>query len=94
MYLGIAGLIWLGEGILFGHFLRMSPWQIVLLVILYVALYVVVLRYFLLSLRDEHGAPDMAKWRAVSVAPMVVTIIGSFVSLPLILLVAVLGRVI
>ena len=91
-YLAVAGVIWLTEGFLFSHYLGFAPWQTTLLAVIYIGLYSVALRYFLISLRDGAGHGDLAPWRAVSLAPMLVVMLGSFISLPLILVVAALGK--
>jgi hypothetical protein len=93
LYLAAAGVIWLVEGFLFSHYLGFAPWQTALLAVIYTGLYAVALRSFLKSLRAYAGKAELAPWRMVSAAPMMVVILGSFVSLPLVLAVAVLGKI-
>lgn len=93
LYLGAAGIIWLIEGFLFSYYLRFDPWQVAMMATVYVTLYAIAVWYFLRSLREPHERErDLSVWRMVSIAPMVVMVVGSFVSLPLILLVAALGK--
>jgi hypothetical protein len=92
LYLGVAGLIWLIEGFLFSYYLGFHVWQVGLLAAMYVGLYAVAVRYFVRSLKGYSGQGELAPWRAVSLAPMVAVILGSFVSLPLLLVVAALGK--
>jgi hypothetical protein len=94
IYLAAAGMIWLTEGFLFSHYLGFAPWQTALIALIYLGLYAVALRYFVASLRTSAHNDDLSPWRAVSLAPMLVVLLGSFVSLPLILLVTVLGKVV
>jgi hypothetical protein len=91
-YLAAAGVVWMTECGLFSHFLGLSPWQVVLLAIIYLALFVLAVRVLLRSLASHREGPEIAPWRAVSLAPMVVIVLGSFVSLPLIVLVVLLGK--
>jgi hypothetical protein len=92
IYLAAAGVIWLIEGFLFSHYLAFAPWQTALLALIYLGLYAVALHFFLASLRNHADTGDLSPWRAVSLAPMLVVLLGSFASLPLILLVAILGK--
>jgi hypothetical protein len=92
-YVGMSGVVWLVECALFCHFLQLAPWQVVLLALLYTALFGLAVRTFLRSLRRAGRPPaDMATWRVVSLAPMIVAVLGSFVSLPIIVLVVLLGK--
>ena len=93
-YLAASGVIWFVEGGLFAHFLGMALWQIVILALMYASLFALAVRLLVQSLRTyAEGQPQFSPWRAVSLAPMVVTVVGSFVSLPIVVLVAVLGKV-
>jgi hypothetical protein len=92
IYLAAAGVIWLIEGLLFSHYLTFAPWQTGLLALIYLGLYAIALRFFLISLRNQPDNRDLPPWRVVSLAPMLVVLLGSFISLPLILLVAALGK--
>jgi hypothetical protein len=93
-YLAAAGVIWLVEAVLFGHFLKFAFWQTALLVVIYAFLFLIAARVLLRGLREGLGESehDVAAWRVVSLAPMLVVIAGSFASLPLLLLVAAAGR--
>ena len=94
LYLGASGVIWLIEGFLFSYYLRFAGWQVALIAGLYLGLYGTALRYFLRAMRGYQEQAGMAAWRAVSVAPMVVVVLGSFASLPLVVAVAALGKLI
>jgi hypothetical protein len=60
---------------------------------MYLALFAVALRATLRALRSRPTTPDgISPWRLLAFAPAAVTILGSFLSLPLILLVVALGR--
>lgn len=93
-YLAAAGLVWLAEGFLFSRFLGFLPWQVGVMVVLYLALFGYAVRLLGHGLRtataEETNSPA---WRLVSLAPMLAVIVGSFASLPILLLIAVLGRV-
>jgi hypothetical protein len=93
LYLGFAGVVWLIEGFLFSHYLQFEPWQVVLTGLIYVALYGIVVINFSRSLRAHQGDRESSAWRAVSLVPMLVVVVGSFASLPLIVAVAALGKV-
>ncbi|HEX6507238.1 MAG TPA: hypothetical protein VF221_06350 [Chloroflexota bacterium] len=93
LYLLAAAVIWLAEGFLFSRFLAFSTWQTVLLFVFYVALMCAALYALVALARSSGERPDgLAAWRALSLAPMVTFIVGSFVSLPLVLFVLVLGK--
>jgi hypothetical protein len=93
-YLGVAGVVWLVEGALFGYFLRFVLWQLMVLLAIYTALLVVALRALLKNLNQPQVAgADVAVWRLVALAPMLVVIVGSFASLPILLIVALLGKI-
>jgi hypothetical protein len=93
-YLLVSAVIWFGEGLLFSHYLGFAAWQIALLGVLYLALFALALRYLLTGLRESPASEaNMTAWRVVSLAPMLVTILGSFASLPLIILVAAAGKI-
>jgi hypothetical protein len=94
LYLAAAGVIWLIEGFLFSYYLGFAAWQVALLAIVYLALYTLALRVFVRSLRNYGGEGELSPWRAVSLAPMIVVVVGSFVSIPLVIAVAALGKVI
>ncbi len=93
LYLLVSAFIWFGEGFLFSHYLGFAAWQIALLAVIYAALFGMCIRYLLHGLQQPRTSEDGLKaWRVVSVAPMLVTILGSFVSLPLVVLVAAAGK--
>jgi hypothetical protein len=94
VYLLVAGVVWCGEGLVFGRQLDLRTWQIVLLAVIYVGLYAVVVRVFFRSLRDHQPGGEYPAWRVVSLAPMLAALVGSFVSLPLLLAVVALGKVV
>ena len=95
LYLVLSGIIWLVEGFLFSHYLEFRTLQIVLLGVLYVTLFALAATLFVRSLsQSPAGDADLSPWRVVSLLPMVIVILGSFASLPLIILVAALGKVI
>ena len=78
---------------LFSHFLGFAAWQVILLAIIYAGIFAIVVRVFIRSSRAQTESNRIARWRAVSIAPMLVAVIGSFASLPLLLFVALLGNV-
>jgi hypothetical protein len=93
LYLGASGLIWFAEGFLFSRFLAFSPWQTAILGLFYLALFAASLWALRDFVRRQEVLPDgMATWRALSLAPMLTTILGSFVSLPVVLFVLALGK--
>jgi len=95
LYLAAAGVMWLGEAFLFAYYLGMAPWQTALLGCMYASLFAIATHFLLRSMREhDSGQSDLAAWRAVSLAPMLVVIVGSFASLPLILLVLALGKLV
>jgi hypothetical protein len=59
---------------------------------MYLTLYAVALRVFLRSLQSTQPDQELSPWKLVTVAPMLVMIVGSFASLPLLLLVVGLGK--
>jgi hypothetical protein len=92
-YMAASGVIWLAEGFLFSHYLGLAAWQLVLLAVLYLGLFGAAVFYMVRTLRATPPAPDgLSAWRIVSLAPMLVVILGSFASLPLILAVVALGK--
>jgi hypothetical protein len=93
LYVGASALIWFAEGFLFSRFLGFSIWQTATLGLFYVALFAA----SLWALRDVvrqgyESNGSVTAWRMLSLAPMVTVIIGSFVSLPVVLLVLALGK--
>ncbi|MBV9282834.1 MAG: hypothetical protein JOZ41_22385 [Chloroflexi bacterium] len=93
LYIVAAAAIWLGEGFMFSRLLGFEAWQVALMAVLYLALFAaalaLLLRFAQASLDAEGGLP---RWRYLSMAPALVVVVGSFVSLPLLLLILALGR--
>jgi hypothetical protein len=94
LYVVASACIWLAEGFMFSRFLAFSLWQTTLLGVIYVTL----LAASLLALRrawhrQAELSSELAAWRLLSLAPMVTTILGSFVSLPIVLVVLALGKI-
>lgn len=93
LYLFAAGVIWLVEGFLFSRYLYLAIWQTAVLAILYVVLFGIAVSILMKSLRQQTRGPEgVPPWRLLAYAPVLVTIVGSFVSLPLILLVVALSK--
>ena len=79
---------------MFSRFLTFSAWQTALLGVVYVALLGVALWALRKTWRQRSElSADLATWRLLSLAPMVTTILGSFISLPIVLIVVALGKV-
>lgn len=94
LYLLVSGIIWLVEGYLFSRYLFYAAWQTVLLGLLYLILFAVAVTVLLRAIHADDPSPNgIPAWRLLAYAPVVVAIIGSFVSLPLILLVVALGKI-
>lgn len=92
-YLTASGVMWLAEGFLFSRFLRFSPWQTALMVAMYLGLFAAAAVALTRALRTEgnKASVDMA-WRLLAAAPMLVVVAGSFISLPLLMTILLLGR--
>jgi flagellar biosynthesis protein FliP len=94
-YLAASALIWLAEGFLFSYFLQFQAWQVVLMAIVYsclVAIAVQLLRRQAATYVTE--SDRIAVWRYLSLAPMIVLVVGSFASLPILLVIAGLGKLV
>lgn len=92
-YLVASAVIWFAEAFLFSYFLRFSAGQIVLMAVFYLLLFGIAARYLIRGLSGlGSSAEDVAAWRLVSLMPMLVVILGSFVSLPILLLVVAAGK--
>ncbi len=92
-YLVASGIVWFVEAFLFSYFLRFSAGQIVLMAVFYLLLFGIAARYFIRGLSGlGDSEKDIAAWRLVSLMPMLVVILGSFVSLPILLLVVAVGK--
>jgi uncharacterized membrane protein YhaH (DUF805 family) len=94
VYLGAAGIVRLAEGFLFSRFFGFSAGQTVAAAIFYVALYGVAISLLVRALRSGDETGDLARWRCLSLAPMVVVVLGSFVSLPVMLVILAVGRIV
>ncbi len=93
IYIGASVLIWFAEGFLFSRFLAFSVAQTALLGVFYCVLLGAAIVGTRAMLRaPSHTAVEISQWRALSVAPMATTIVGSFLSLPLVLLVLALSK--
>ncbi len=93
LYLLAAGAIWLTEGFLFSRLLSFSPLQVVVLAAMYVVLFcLAVLLLVRFAGRYRPDQSELSPWRYLSLAPMLVVVLGSFVSLPLLLVIALLGK--
>ena len=94
IYLTAGAAIWLAEGFLFSYFLQFHPWQVVLMAAVYLGLLVVAVRLLRRQMTTRQDAGSMAVWRYLSLAPMLVVIVGSFASLPILILIAALGKLV
>jgi hypothetical protein len=92
-YLVFAGAVWLAEGYVFTQFLGFSTAQIVAAICCYAALYGLAVYALIRSVGEGGGFADVAHWRYLSLAPMMMVVLGSFASLPVLLLIAALGKV-
>ncbi len=93
LYLVASGIIWLIEGFLFSYLLRFALWQTAVMAVVYVGLFLLAVRYLLLlNTRRAVSENGLAPWRYLSLAPMVTVIVGSFASLPLLLVILALGH--
>jgi hypothetical protein len=93
-YLLASAAVWFAEGYIFSTFLDFSFWQIVLTFVVYAALFAIAAAAFVRFARTYRPGEDgLAPWRALAWAPVMVAIIGSFCSLPVLLLIAALGAV-
>lgn len=91
LYLLASGAIWLAEGFLFSRFLGFSAWQTVLMTLVYLALFSAAATW-LLRLYATDSMDELPVWRHLSLAPMLVVILGSFASLPIVLLILAAGK--
>jgi hypothetical protein len=95
LYLVASGIVWVVEGFIFARMLGFTPWQTALMAAVYVGLWAVAASR-LLGLRASQpaGSQHLPEWRYLSLAPMLVVVLGSFASLPILLLILALGKVI
>ena len=91
-YLLFAGLIWLIEGFLFSQFLGFGARQTAVAVGVYAVMFGIAFSTLIRAYRVAEAAGDLSRWRYRSVAPMLVVVVGSFVSLPILLLIVVAGK--
>jgi hypothetical protein len=92
-YVTLSAVIWFAEGFLLSRFLAFSIPQTVLLAAFYTAaLAVAVVGLRRAMAKERQTVEGLSHWRAMSVAPMATTIVGSFLSLPLVLVVLALGK--
>jgi hypothetical protein len=92
-YLIASGIIWLSEGFLFSRYLSYSLWQTILMAAIYSGLFLIAARLLWQLWRSSSDADQgLAQWRTLSLAPMATLVLGSFISLPLLLLIAALGK--
>lgn len=95
IYLLAAGVVWLAEGFIFSRFLGFSTWQIAITAAIYLALFAAAVVWIRLLVRTQSSENrELSPWRYISLAPMIVAIVGSFASLPIILAIFVLGRIV
>lgn len=93
IYLLVAGGLWMAEGFLFSRLLGFAPWQVAIMVIMYAGLFVAALALLVRFARRYHQTEaELPIWRLISLAPMLLVVVGSFISLPLLLLIAGLGK--
>ena len=92
-YLIASGIVWMVEGFIFSRFLQFSAWQTALMALLYACLFAAAAAWlFRLASAAPPSESSLPVWRYISVAPMLTAIVGSFVSLPLVLLIIALGK--
>lgn len=91
-YLLLAGSIWFVEGFLFSKFLGFTLLQTTGAAIFYVLVYVAVVRQLTLAFRRDDARGDAARWRYLSLAPMLTVVVGSFASLGVMLLIVMAGQ--
>ena len=78
---------------MFSRFLAFSAWQTGILALFYTALFGAALRALRNFTRHESAKLNgIAPWRVLSLAPMLTVILGSFISLPVVLFVLALGK--
>lgn len=93
LYLLAAGAVWLAEGFLFSYFLRFHLWQTALMAALYAVLFLLAVRLLLDQVRSyERAGTELDVWRYLSLAPILTVVVGSFASLPVLLLIAAVGK--
>jgi hypothetical protein len=94
LYLVFAGAIWFAEGYIFSRLLAFSAIQTALAGGCYLALYLAAAHRLVRAFKSDLDAGDVARWRYLSLAPMLVVVLGSFASLPLMLVILGLGKLV
>lgn len=93
LYLAVAGVIWAAEGYVFSRFLLFGSIQTAIMVAVYGALFMTAVFLLVRFAREAESRPDpLPVWRYLSLAPMLVTVIGSFISLPILLAIDAAGK--
>ena len=91
-YLIVSALIWLGEGFLFSRLLGFTVLETALAAVVYLGLFAVAVFAFVRHTgRAGTANSDLPEWRLLSAAPMIVVIVGSFMSLPVLLAIYAIG---
>jgi hypothetical protein len=91
-YLSAAAIVWLTEGFIFSRFLDFDARQVTLMAVVYVGLFASAILFLIRTSARDGVGQRLPRWRMLSAAPMISLILGSFVSLPVLLVVASLGR--
>jgi hypothetical protein len=95
MYLLACGAIWFTEGYIFSVFLAFRVWQTLLLTTVYAALWLTAAAWlFALVRREGANGNALPAWRYLSLAPMLTVTLGSFISLPIVVTIAALGKLV
>lgn len=95
LYLGASGVVWLAEGIIFSQFLGFRTWQVILTIAIYAGLFGVAVETFRRTMSHPTDRPaGVSSWHFLALAPMAAVIVGSFVSLPIVMLILLLGQIV
>ena len=95
LYLLAAGAIWIAEGIVFSRFLGFTAWQTTVIVLMYAGFFGMACLGLIKQTRSHRGhTGSQPLWRYVALAPMLTVVLGSFASLPLLVAVSVLGKLV
>ena len=95
LYLIAAGIVWMVEGFIFARLLGFTWWQTALMAAVYVGLWAVAASRLLgLSRSERSTGQPLPEWRYLSLAPMLAVVLGCFASLPSLLLILALGKVV
>ena len=90
VYLLASAVIWFAEGTVFSIFLGFTRVQIALMGAVYLALFAIGVRAIFVMSRQQF---DLPRWRILAMGPMLVLVIGSFISLPIMAFIALLGAI-